>query len=155
MSVIENTIPNTIPVNTVFIGKLLASSGTSPFRDDVKNAPLVQRHRSQGRFAARALWSRFRGAFQNVSSGLSTVPNGLVTAVSYCGLTSSGIGRRSCCTSPKWPNWVNSAPTHFVGASVLSTNKGVSFSRFAVVTSRYLQREFGKKFCAACHCLRC
>ena len=32
MSAIENTIPNTIPVSTVFIGKLLASSGTSPFR---------------------------------------------------------------------------------------------------------------------------
>jgi hypothetical protein len=31
MGVIENTIPNTIPVNTVFMGKLLASSGTSPF----------------------------------------------------------------------------------------------------------------------------
>jgi hypothetical protein len=32
MSAIENTIPNTIPVSAVFIGKLLASSGTSPFR---------------------------------------------------------------------------------------------------------------------------
>src|SRR5215471_14326531 len=155
MSVIENTIPNTIPVNTVFIGKLLASSGTSPFRDDVKNAPLVQRHRSQGRFAARALWSRFRGAFQNVSSGLSTVPNGLVTAVSYCGLTSSAIGRRSCCTSPKWPNWVNSAPTHFVGASVfVHKQRCVLQCGFAVMTSPLFTARV-RKDCAACHCLRC
>jgi hypothetical protein len=32
MSAIKNTIPNTIPVSVIFIGKLLASSGTFPFR---------------------------------------------------------------------------------------------------------------------------
>jgi hypothetical protein len=30
MSAMQNTIPNAIPVSAVFIGKLLASSGTSP-----------------------------------------------------------------------------------------------------------------------------
>ena len=58
---------------------------------------------------------------------------------------------------PKWPNWVNSAPTHFVGASVFcpQNQRCVLQCGFAVVASRYLQREFGKKFCAVRHCLRC
>jgi hypothetical protein len=40
MSAIENTIPNMIPVRTVFIGKLLvASFRRISFPEDVKNAP--------------------------------------------------------------------------------------------------------------------
>ena len=47
---------------------------------------------------------------------------------------------------PKWPNWVNSAPAHFVGASVLSTNKGVSsvalLSWQAAIHSASSERSF-------------
>jgi hypothetical protein len=33
----------------------------------------------------------------------AAISNGLVTTSSYCGLTSSGIGRCTWCTSPEWP----------------------------------------------------
>jgi hypothetical protein len=53
MSAIENTIPNTIPASTVFIGKAPRDVRHISLGERVKNAPLVLCHRSQGRFATR------------------------------------------------------------------------------------------------------
>src|SRR5262249_15158579 len=48
---------------------------------------------------------------RTVSSG-RTISNGLVTACSYCGLTSSSIGQCICCASPEWPVGRKTRPRH-------------------------------------------
>jgi hypothetical protein len=45
-------LQNTIPVSSVFIGKAPRYVRHISLGEDVKNVPLVLRHRSQGRFAA-------------------------------------------------------------------------------------------------------
>jgi len=48
--------------------------------------------------------------------------DGLVTASSYCGLTSSGIEQCSCCTSPNGPVGQTRPRTH-IGASLFHRRK--------------------------------
>jgi hypothetical protein len=75
----------------------------------------------------------------------ATVSNGLVTAVSYRGLASSGIGRCSCRTPPEMAKLGNSAPTLFGRGLCFCPQKKqcVLQCGFAVAAGRYLQREFG------------
>ena len=56
-----SAIENTIPISTVFIGKLLANPGTFPWEEHVKNAPLVVRHRS------RALYQNMKAYHQELN----------------------------------------------------------------------------------------
>src|SRR5262249_23275468 len=64
----------------------------------------------------------FLGSLYKTGRKLS---KGLVTALSCCGLTSSGIGRCSCCTSPngrtKKARFL--APTEIVGAFLFSQTR--------------------------------